>query len=90
MSRTNRSVPIGYDTEEYKKYRRDGGFSSGICWGFKSGRLYQSCYCGCEQGDSSKKRFATKVRRAFEKRDTRIQLGAAQTVVSNVTFASVV
>lgn len=67
MSRTNRNVPIGYQADEYKKYRRDGGFSSGICWNFKAGRLFQTCSCGCEQGDSSKKRFATKVRRAYEK-----------------------
>ncbi len=91
MSRTKRNYPSSHVSENWAtKYGRDGGFSSGICWSFKAGILYQRCGCGCEQGGSVNKRYATKVRRAFEKRDTRARLYTVLAPTSQTVLLSVV
>lgn len=79
MSRTIRNVPPRrYDSDNPAMKRPDGAvITHGACWIFKNGIMTQWCSCGCEQGGSENKRFVTKMRREFEKRQTRAQVEAA-------------
>lgn len=75
MSRTERNFPLCHAGEDYAaKFGRDGQYATRVLTGHRSGMYYAPCLC-CSSVISTPqaKRNATKMRRAFEKRDTRAQ-----------------
>lgn len=86
MSRTNRDYPSSLAGESWAaKYGRDGQFSSDISVGHRQGSYYSHSWCSRITSEPRAKRKASKMRRAFEHRDTRAQLrnAGASTLHSN-------
>lgn len=89
MSRTNRDFPASFQGDaSYTKYGRDGQYSPGISGGWQHGCLSCKCWLCSVVSNPKTKRSVTKLRRAHEKIEARVQvrecLATPQLVSSSV------